>query len=184
MDIAAWLETLGAQFWGRVLLATLCGGVIGLERQIRGKPVGLRTAILICVGTVLFVDIGIWVQEDTPGADPTRVLGQVITGVGFLGAGAVIRKDDATAGLTSAATVWLLAGIGAAIGSGFEAVAASLTALTIGVLAGLYYLERAVPALRRGVHADAEEPGTARPEPQPGTSTTLAPPPSVTTRTP
>jgi putative Mg2+ transporter-C (MgtC) family protein len=79
------LDTFSGPFWVTLLVAIACGGTIGLERQVRGKPAGLRTAILICPSTALFVHLGRAVAS--PGMDPTRVLAQVVTGVGFLGAG-------------------------------------------------------------------------------------------------
>lgn len=144
------LDPLSPAFWIRVGTAILCGGLIGLERQLRGKPAGMRTSILICLGTHFFVLLG---SGALPAhADPTRVLGQVVTGIGFLGAGVILAREGLVVGVTSAAVIWLLAAIGAMIGLGHlpAAVATSLT--TVGILVGVEYLEKTFRVLRRGVH--------------------------------
>ncbi|MCA9402364.1 MAG: MgtC/SapB family protein [Candidatus Omnitrophica bacterium] len=123
--------------------------MIGLERQIRGKPVGIRTSILICLGTALFVYLGLSVQD---GTDVARVLGQLITGVGFLGAGVIMNRGDVVSGVTSAAVVWLLAGIGAAIGLEHFAVALVISLVTLSILLGVERLEKVYKELRTGVH--------------------------------
>src|ERR1051325_7200827 len=100
----------------KLLLAALLGGIIGLERQIRDKPAGLRTNILICVGSTLFMSIS------TSFGD-TRIGAQIITGIGFLGAGSVLHSHGFVLGLTTAATIWVVAGVGMALGSGMYGVA-------------------------------------------------------------
>jgi len=136
-----------AQFWQQLGTAIACGGAIGTERQLRGKAAGVRTSILICVGTELFVSLG----SAFPGtsADPTRVLGQVITGIGFLGAGVILAKDNRILGVTSASVIWLLAALGGLIGFGHLAVSFVLTLVTIGVLVGIGVLESAWARFRR-----------------------------------
>ena len=136
-------------FWKAMGLAVGCGGLIGLERQIRGKPAGIRTSILICFSTTTFVHLGAAVAG---AADPTRVLGQVVTGVGFLGAGVIMAREGIVTGMTSAAAIWMLAAIGAAIGLMQFSAAAMLTLVTLVVLIGVEYLERHFYALRTGVH--------------------------------
>lgn len=126
----------------QVGLATLLGGAIGLERELGGKPAGLRTNILICIGSVLYTHISIaLVGSDT---DPTRVAGQIVTGVGFIGAGTILHARGAIVGLTSAATIWVVAAIGVALGSGYylDGIAATLVVLV--VLAGLGRVEKLV----------------------------------------
>lgn len=144
------LDPFSVVFWTRVVAAVVCGGLIGLERQLRGKPAGIRTSILICLGTQLFVSLGTAFSPE--GADPTRVLGQVVTGIGFLGAGVILTRGGLVVGVTSAAVIWMLAAVGAAIGSGFEATAVAITVVTLGVLLGVQFLETTFAALRRGVH--------------------------------
>lgn len=137
-------------FWLRVGLSLLCGGVVGLERQLRGKPAGIRTSILICMGTQIFVSLG--ASFESHDADPTRVLGQVVTGIGFLGAGVILTRGGLVVGVTSAAVVWMLAAIGSAIALGFERAAVAVTGITVTVLIGVQWLETSYEALRQGVY--------------------------------
>jgi len=135
-----------AAFWQQLGTAVACGGAIGTERQLRGKAAGLRTSILICVGTEIFVALG----SSFPGiADPTRVLGQVITGIGFLGAGVILARDNRILGVTSAAVIWLLASLGALIGFGHLATAFVITLVALMVLIGIGVLEAAWTRFRR-----------------------------------
>src|SRR6266581_7092870 len=87
------------------LLAALCGGVVGLEREIHDKPAGLKTNALICLGAAMYMYLGELLTQAGSG-DPTRIPGQVITGMGFIGAGAIIRDGGSVLGLTTAATLW------------------------------------------------------------------------------
>ncbi|MDW7774190.1 MAG: MgtC/SapB family protein [Desulfobulbaceae bacterium] len=145
------LDPLTAEFWTRLGVTILCGGIIGLERQLRGKPAGIRTSILICLGTVVFVSLG---TSLNPGAqDSSRVLGQVVTGIGFIGAGVIMGKENIVKGVTSAAIIWTLAAIGASIGLGLLTTAVALTLVTVGVLLGVEFLESSFRKLRRGVHS-------------------------------
>jgi putative Mg2+ transporter-C (MgtC) family protein len=118
----------------RILLAAGLGGAIGLQREMAGKPAGLRTHMLICVGSTLFTLASIYGFNDL--AAPSRVAAGVVTGVGFIGAGAIILRNSEgyVAGLTTAATIWVVAGIGLAVGSGLYIVSAITTAITLIVL--------------------------------------------------
>jgi putative Mg2+ transporter-C (MgtC) family protein len=147
MAISNALDINSAVFWQQLGTAVACGGAIGIERQLRGKAAGLRTSILICLGTELFVSLG----NAFPGTtiDPTRVLGQVITGIGFLGAGVILAKDNRILGVTSAAVIWLLAALGGLIGFGHLATAFVITLVTIAVLVGIGVLEAAWARVRR-----------------------------------
>jgi len=140
-------------FWLHIGLTILCGGIIGLERQLRGKPAGIRTSILICLGTQTFISLSVALNIGNAAYDPSRVLGQVVTGIGFIGAGVIMGKDEAVKGVTSAAIIWMLAAIGAAIGLGYLTMAATLTLMTVGVLIGVETLEASFRKLRQGVHA-------------------------------
>jgi putative Mg2+ transporter-C (MgtC) family protein len=137
------------EFWTKILVSVLCGGIIGFERQIRGKPAGIRTSILICLGTQVFVSHG----TSLAAGDQYRVLAQVVTGIGFLGAGLMISQEGTVRGVTSAAVIWVLAAIGATIGLGRLAEALVLVLVTVGVLSGVEYLENSIRKLRSGVHA-------------------------------
>jgi len=139
------------EFWIGIGIAILCGGVIGFERQIRGKPAGIRTSILICLGTSIFIHLGTTFQGEN--VDPTRVLGQVVTGIGFLGAGVIIAREGLVKGVTSAAVIWVLAGIGAMIGFRLFLSAVAISFITVGILTGVELLENSVRRLRRGAHA-------------------------------
>jgi putative Mg2+ transporter-C (MgtC) family protein len=135
-------------FWLRLGTAILCGGIIGLERQLRGKAAGIRTSILICLGTQLFVALG-----DSFGGervDPTRVLGQVVTGIGFLGGGVILAREGLVIGVTSAAVIWVLAALGSMIGLGHLLAAMVLTMVTVGLLIGVELLESVFRRLREG----------------------------------
>lgn len=151
-------EFWDSELWGRVGMALLCGGIIGLERQLRGKPAGMRTSSLICLGTAMFVYLGhgLVSGDDSEHGDPSRVLGQVVTGIGFLGAGVIMTRNGLLTGVTSAAVVWVLAAVGSAIGLGRFGAAFAMASVTVLVLVGVEKLEHASAALRRGVHGGAE----------------------------
>lgn len=134
-------------FWFRLGTAILCGGIIGLERQLRGKAAGIRTSILICLGTALFVSLGASFGGER--VDPTRVLGQVVTGIGFLGGGVILAREGAVVGVTSAAVIWMLAALGSLIGMGHLAAAVILTLVTVGLLLGVELLESVFRRLRQ-----------------------------------
>lgn len=137
-------------------MAVLCGAILGLERQLRGKPAGIRTSILICLGTVVFVTFGRVLAGDE--GDPARTLGQVVNGIGFLGAGVIFSEKGLIKGMTSASVIWLLAGVGVAIGVGYYAYAIALTLVATAVLVGVQWLEHTFRQLRRGVHAEDDPP--------------------------
>lgn len=138
--------------WARLGVAVACGAAVGLERQLRGKPVGIRTSVLICLGAMLYVALG--ADLGGPGADPTRVLGQMVVGVGFLGGGVILTREGSVKGMTSAAVIWILAGIGSVIAFDHYAFAGILTGLVLFVLVGVDRAERVFRALRRGDHAE------------------------------
>src|ERR687889_467676 len=120
------------EFWLRLGTSVLCGGIVGLERQLRGKAAGIRTSILICMGTQLFVGLGASFAGDR--VDPTRVLGQVVTGIGFVGGGVILAREGAIIGVTSAAVIWVLAALGSLIGLGHLLAAIILTLITVALL--------------------------------------------------
>jgi len=120
----------------RLALAVLMGGAIGLEREASDKPAGLRTNILICVGSTLMMILSIQVAHHyaVTAADPSRIAQGVITGIGFLGAGTILHSRGGVTGLTTAATTWAVSGIGLALGSGFYLLAFTSTLLILAVL--------------------------------------------------
>lgn len=135
------VELLRFDFIVRLLIAAILGGSIGLERELNGKPAGFRTNLLICVGSTLFTDLSLGMSEHARemhmGGDPGRVAAQIVTGVGFLGAGAIMQSKGSVTGLTTAATMWVVAAIGLAVGANAFAAAFSTTIL---VLIALYVL--------------------------------------------
>ena len=124
----------------RLLLAALLGALLGFERELRQKSAGLRTNILIAVGSALFTMMS-YELADGRVADPSRVAAQIVTGIGFLGAGAIMRTDSGIQGLTTAATVWVNAAVGVAAGGGEFRLASIATAVTLIVLLLLHPVE-------------------------------------------
>jgi putative Mg2+ transporter-C (MgtC) family protein len=143
----------------RLFVAAALGGAIGLERELRERQAGLRTHLVVCVGAALFTLVSAYgfegiVSQGRVVADPTRIAAQIVSGIGFLGAGAIIRQGLSVRGLTTAATLWLVAAIGMASGAGYWDGALIATAgalLTLGPLRVVAYrlLRRVRPALDR-----------------------------------
>ena len=123
----------------RLLLSAGLGAALGLEREYRRKPAGLRTNILIAIGSALFTILSVSMTTGT--GDPSRVAGQIVTGIGFLGGGAILRNRDTVHGMTTAATIWVNAAIGVACGIGQYQLATATTALTLVVLVVLPPIE-------------------------------------------
>ena len=128
----------------RLVLAAVLGGAIGVERELREREAGLRTHMLVSVGSALFTIVSAYgfhaflsSGQSVVRADPTRIAAQIVTGIGFLGAGAIIRQGFSVRGLTTAATLWVVAAVGLAAGAGYYSAAAITTAL---VLVALYPL--------------------------------------------
>lgn len=149
-DLSAWYSI--APFdWSSVGTALVCGSLIGLERQLRGKPMGIRTSALIVLATYMFVGMSLHL-DDGASVDPTRVIGQVVTGVGFLGAGVMMTRDGTVMGVTSAAAIWVLAALGVCIAVGSKLTAFKLSLVVLLILCTVHALEKTTSALRRGVH--------------------------------
>jgi len=102
----------------KILVAVLVGGLIGLERESANRPAGLRTHILVCVASAMVMDMNLIVAQDYFNADPMRLGAQVISGMGFLGAGTIIKEGATVKGLTTAAGLWSVACLGLVVGSG------------------------------------------------------------------
>jgi putative Mg2+ transporter-C (MgtC) family protein len=150
------IEALRLDLATKLLLAVLAGGAIGLERQISGKPAGLRTNILICLGSALVMEVSVHLGAslgDVRVGDPGRIAAQVITGIGFIGAGTIMQSRGTITGLTSAATIWVVAAIGLTIGAGFFVEAMGATAIVMLVLAGLGTLEHRLLRAKRSMSA-------------------------------
>jgi putative Mg2+ transporter-C (MgtC) family protein len=139
-----------------LVIAVLLGGAIGLQREIAGKPAGLRTNILICMGAAMLMDLSIRLSIGPNGervGDPARLAAQVITGVGFLGAGTILHARGTVIGLTSAATIWMVTALGLTVGAGQYVEAIGAGVLVGFVLSGLGRLEYYIRRVRRKVGA-------------------------------
>ncbi len=144
----------------RLLLAILLVGAIGLERESRGRPAGLRTHILVCLGATIIMIASTRMGELSQGLSPTsriqvdpgRIAAGIVTGIGFLGAGAIIRIGDLVRGLTTAGCIWFVAALGIAIGQGQYALATVATAFALAVLLALTRVERRIqPIVYRSI---------------------------------
>ncbi len=134
------------QFLGPKLLAALfCGGLIGLERELKQKAAGIKTNMLICVGATLYTAISIVIasSKDQIGVqgDPARIAAQIVSGIGFLGGGAILQSKEQVVGLTTAATIWLVAAIGVWIGLGQIEVALGVSVVIVMVLITATFFE-------------------------------------------
>lgn len=146
------------EFITRLLLASLLGGIIGLEREVHGRAAGFRTHLLVSLGSCLFVIASIYFYElygnmsriGPPGVDPGRVAAQVVTGIGFLGAGAIIRDRASIRGLTTAACLWIAAAIGLACGIGLYVIAPFVTLLAV---VSLLLLKKVENRLKRDTYS-------------------------------
>ncbi len=119
----------------RIMLAALLGGMVGLEREWSGRAAGLRTNMLICIGSCLFTILSIYgFQSDAGIVDPSRIAAQIVTGVGFLCAGALIHRGGHVSGLTTAADIWVVSGIGMAVAVNLSYVAIFVTLLCVTTL--------------------------------------------------
>jgi len=148
--------------WGnvtvRLVVAAGLGGAVGLERELRERQAGLRTHLVVCVGSALFTLVSAYgfrdvVEQGRIVVDPTRIAAQIVSGIGFLGAGAIIRQGLSVRGLTTAATLWLVAAIGMAVGAGFYSGA---VIATVGALLTLGPLRVAAYTIIRRWHPDVE----------------------------
>jgi putative Mg2+ transporter-C (MgtC) family protein len=146
---------------GRLALSLGLGAAIGIEREWRDRTAGLRTHILVCLGSAAFTIVSAygfseWYQNaahagraiDVSGA--TRIAAQVVSGIGFLGAGAILRSDDGIRGLTTAASLWVMAAIGMACGAGYYELAVASTLLILIVLVALRQVSGRIKAMNRG----------------------------------
>lgn len=138
----------------KLLLAALAGGLVGLEREKHGRPAGLRTNLLVSIGSCVmmiiseafYIKYGIFDAETTLRIDPSRVAAQIVTGVGFLGAGVILKEGASVHGLTTAASLWAVAGLGMAFGMGFFSLGIIATVL---VLISLIFLKKLDPILKK-----------------------------------
>ena len=137
------LHDLNAYIVGRLLLAAVLGGIVGLERELSHKPAGIRTNMLICLGAALFTIIS-YEMAGSVGGDHTRIAAQIIPGIGFLGAGVVIRERGTIMGITSAATIFVVASIGMSVGAGLYVTGVFTMLLLLGSLVIIGNVEQRV----------------------------------------
>lgn len=130
-----------------LVIALACGGIIGLERQLRGKSVGIRPCVIVVLTTAFLVDLSAAATAEA--GDPSRVMAAIISGVGFLGGGVILAQGLRIRGITTATLIWALAAIGIAIGLDFGLAALALTIIIMAVMLAVDFAERAFPALRR-----------------------------------
>ena len=138
----------------KLLLAALSGGLVGLEREKHGRPAGLRTNLLVAVGSCVmmivsegfYLKYGMFDADTTLRLDPSRVAAQIVTGIGFIGAGVILKEGAAVRGLTTAASLWAVAGLGMAFGMGFFSLGAIATVL---VLVSLTLLKKLDPMVKK-----------------------------------
>lgn len=141
----------------RIGAALIIGMIVGLEREFQGKPAGLRTNILMCVGSCLIMIISLKVARESGNiADPGRIAAQVVTGVGFLCAGTIMRSRFSISGLTTAATIWVLSALGLAAGAGYYTLALLGTVAIVVVLILIRYLESYIISRRTTVKIHVE----------------------------
>jgi putative Mg2+ transporter-C (MgtC) family protein len=136
----------------KLIVAMICGGIIGLERELNRKPAGLRTNILICMGATLLMITSRHISGGAPYTDPARLIAQILPGIGFIGAGVILQARGSVHGLTTAATILVVAAIGVNIGDGTFSVGLLTTLLIIFVLVLLRRVERFIVARRRLFH--------------------------------
>lgn len=139
MQIEQFFRQFDWQVFLPILAAVILGGLIGIEREISRKAAGLRTNILICMGAALFTHLALNLQGEA-----ARMLAGVVTGVGFIGGGAVLRDRGGIYGITTAATIWLVTGIGIACGMRMYLLAIGITLLALVVLLGMNPLDRKI----------------------------------------
>lgn len=136
----------------RLLLAMLAGSAIGFERSYHGRPAGFRTHTLVCSGSALLMLFATHAPGLMPASaavriDPVRMAQGIMTGIGFLGAGAIMKESVSVRGLTTAASIWITASIGVVLGSGFYFAGIAAVGLTVGVLGAFRWLESVMPTL-------------------------------------
>lgn len=130
-------------------IAAFLGGVVGMEREAGHRPAGLRTYMLVCTGSCLFTILSINAFSPTVGGNTARVAAQIVSGIGFLGAGTVWRSQDAVKGLTTAAGLWVVAAIGMAVGAGMGVLALAATIIVLAILTLMLRVERFIFRSRR-----------------------------------
>ena len=160
-----WLASLHPELLGRIVLGTMLGAVIGLERDLHGRPAGLRTHAIVALASATFMVVSTrfaYFQHYLPGdlvsVDPSRIAASIVSGIGFLGAGAILRTGISVRGLTTAATLWLVAAIGMAAAGGMYSMSVFVTIIGIVILTLLRRFEdRGEPSARQRLTVTLQE---------------------------
>jgi putative Mg2+ transporter-C (MgtC) family protein len=132
-------------FLPKIALSILCGGILGLERELKDKPAGIKTNILICLASTLYTSASVLISHSLADqghfGDPGRVAAQIVSGIGFLGGGTIIQSRGAILGLTTAATIFVVAALGICIGIGYGGIALLCALIVIAVMVGMTLFE-------------------------------------------
>lgn len=131
-------------FGQRILVATICGLIVGWERELKSKVAGIRTNVLVCVGCAILTAISYELHKEYSAADPGRIIGQIVTGVGFLGGGVIFKSNDRIIGVTTASFIWVMCAIGILAGMGFVLVPIVCTAGLMIISLLFHMLERRI----------------------------------------
>lgn len=147
------LPYLQSNFFSQLLFAAFCGGLIGLEREISGKPAGIRTCALVSMGAAIFTILSVnavdVVESTGVALDKTRIASNIVQGIGFLGAVCVWMSKDKINGVTTAASIWVVSAVGMAVGFGFFPLALNGALLTITILFAIGWIERVFKGQRK-----------------------------------
>lgn len=138
------LDFLTSRIIPQLLTATLCGFIIGYGREKRNRPAGIRTNILIVIGCTLYTSLAFKLTETYPTIDPTRIIGQIAVGVGFLGAGAILKSELRVTGVTTAAFIWAISAIGVLIGNNLYLIPIAATVFITLITFTFEYIERLI----------------------------------------
>jgi putative Mg2+ transporter-C (MgtC) family protein len=147
-------------FGSRIVVATICGLIVGWERELKSKVAGIRTNVLVCVGSAILTSIAYIINKEDPNTDPGRIIGQIVTGVGFLGGGVIFKMNDRITGVTTASFIWIMCALGILAGMGFVYVPIVCTAGLI-ILSLLFHvlekrIEKRVNERNNGIDKDED----------------------------
>jgi putative Mg2+ transporter-C (MgtC) family protein len=141
MSELTWLADHGVSMGLQVLAAALCGSLVGYERARNDGPAGMKTCMLVCVGATLYAHVGVVQFETLHEGDPSRIAAQIVSGIGFLGAGAILRGNAGVTGLTTAAAIWFIGAVGIIIGCGFPISGAAVTLVVVALMQAVRVVE-------------------------------------------
>jgi len=130
-------------FFGiRIFISLIIGLIVGIERTINNHYAGIKTLVFVSIGSCLFASLSFYLKDIYPGSDPTRIIGQIVTGIGFLGAGTIVYNNDKVKGLTSSAVIWTVCSLGVLVGSGLFLVPIATSILLVIIMSILKWIEK------------------------------------------